>query len=253
MATKNIKTHIFACKLTSKITPAHITPFANLIAEHKRKLLDKEFLQKKAVASLFSDLLLRYVLSQFSVELARKAIIKRSSNGKPYLAGTGRGVHFSISHSYPWIICVVASSRVGSDIERERPLKKNIPQRFFTQNEQSLLSDNGLSSEQKKKLFFTLWTLKESFAKAQGTGIFKVLKNSEIRRIAKNKFVVVKNGKILRNYLLYSVKWEKSFYAGLCLKTKKLIFKPEMISVVKDSRVLNFTKNLTQSCCRIKK
>ncbi len=95
-------------------------------------------------------------------------------NGKLYIKAFPE---FNISHSGNYVVLAVAKQsktlNIGVDIEKDRGLV-NLSglQAYFTQEEQHFLD---LSSE-KSELFLKLWTRKEAFYKATGTGIY--FKNS---------------------------------------------------------------------------
>ncbi len=58
---------------------------------------------------------------------------------------------------------------VGVDIEKIRPIDFAIAERFFTASEYRLLMDTA--EQERLQLFYTLWTLKESYIKFVGKGL----------------------------------------------------------------------------------
>jgi 4'-phosphopantetheinyl transferase len=102
--------------------------------------------------------------------------IKRNENGKPIVYKEDDQVHpiqFNISHTKDaFVIAFVEGHHVGIDIESsksERPLSK-LAQRFFAPAEIEILLH--LSEEDKKNIFFKLWTLKEAMIKCLGVSLF---------------------------------------------------------------------------------
>lgn len=95
----------------------------------------------------------------------------RSESGKPYLP-RHRGWHFNISHSGSWLLFLLSDTGpVGVDIEvpeKTRPLLA-IARQYFSARELTHLET--LSQPQQEREFYRLWTLKEAFFKARGTGI----------------------------------------------------------------------------------
>ncbi|MBR4342501.1 MAG: 4'-phosphopantetheinyl transferase superfamily protein [Lachnospiraceae bacterium] len=90
-------------------------------------------------------------------------------NGKPYIEGHPE-LCFNISHSGDRVMCAFADVPVGCDVEFVEEGKKqtdSIAKRFFTENERRLIetqkSDDGI--------FYTIWTLKESYVKCIGEGL----------------------------------------------------------------------------------
>ncbi|NLP14240.1 MAG: 4'-phosphopantetheinyl transferase superfamily protein [Clostridium sp.] len=114
-----------------------------------------------------------------------KRLIKFAAgpNGKPYIDNEDN-FHFNISHSGDWVVCAVSYRPVGIDVERIKEIDFAIAKRFFSKEEaKDLFSKEG--EEEKKDYFFKLWTLKESYIKADGRGLslpldsfsFKIKKN----------------------------------------------------------------------------
>ena len=83
-------------------------------------------------------------------------------NGKPYLQGLP--VHFSLSHSGEFVLCAISEAAVGCDIQQIKSTDLRLARRYFTPEEIRL-------TESAPALFYRLWVLKESFGKAQGSGL----------------------------------------------------------------------------------
>jgi 4'-phosphopantetheinyl transferase len=121
--------------------------------------------------ALFSDLLLRSVLGK---ELGlEKVEIQRDAYGKPFCLGR----HFNLSHSEKVIVLVTDEEAVGIDVEFIRPLD-NLEEMadFLAESEkQDILSKSG---DERLKLFYEYWTLKESYVKALGEGLGRCFRAS---------------------------------------------------------------------------
>lgn len=87
--------------------------------------------------------------------------VQTGAHGKPYLPGAP-GFHFSIAHCGARVICAVADCPVGADLERERPLRRDIAPKICTPAEREAV--RGPSD------LFALWTGKEAAVKAVGLG-----------------------------------------------------------------------------------
>lgn len=99
--------------------------------------------------------------------------------GKPFLKNR-RDVYFSISHCSGGVSVSVSPSRTGIDIERIRPFSLPAAKRVFSQEELREILD----SDSPERSFFRLWTLKESYSKAIGTGLSYPLKGLHFTNIA---------------------------------------------------------------------
>jgi 4'-phosphopantetheinyl transferase len=95
--------------------------------------------------------------------------------GKPRLSGLhGTGPSFNLTHTDGLVACVIGPPDLALGIDAEavdRPLSDllAIARRFFSADEASALEAHAPSSRRVR--FAELWTLKEAFVKAVGTGL----------------------------------------------------------------------------------
>ena len=89
--------------------------------------------------------------------------------GKPHLAG-GRGPRFNLSYSGEVALVAVSLHEVGVDVERvDRPGALEAAAVACTPSEQAAL--DRLSAPERAAAFLRLWTMKEAYLKARGTGL----------------------------------------------------------------------------------
>ncbi|MEL6439424.1 MAG: 4'-phosphopantetheinyl transferase superfamily protein [Cyanobacteria bacterium J06621_8] len=101
--------------------------------------------------------------------------------GKPRLANSPTQLEFNLSHSQGYALYgFTYNSAIGVDLEQNRTMKDalNIAQRFFTPREYELLQNTPIANQQ--TVFFALWTAKEAYLKAVGTGLSGSLEQVEI-------------------------------------------------------------------------
>ncbi len=122
--------------------------------------------------SLLGESMCRSVLAQKLGQAPQKIDIIKSEKGKPYLVNN-RKTHFNLSHSGNWVVMAIHEGEVGIDVEKLRPIDYRIAQRFFSKEEFTML--DALTGKAKKRYFFTLWTIKESYLKYLGKGLTKAL------------------------------------------------------------------------------
>ena len=108
----------------------------------------------------------RQLLEEYSGQAAASFVIKRTPKGKPYAEGSP--LEFSLSHSGKWLLCAVGDQPLGVDIEVLRPRNLKVAERFFTPKEQAFLAPE---QEDAYLRFLQIWTAKEAYFKAIGTGI----------------------------------------------------------------------------------
>lgn len=89
--------------------------------------------------------------------------ILRDDMGKPYLEGVP--VHFNVSHSGVYMAIAVSKMPVGIDIQETREIKEGMFSKVVQPQESSLIGKD------RQRDFLRLWSLKESFVKAEGKGL----------------------------------------------------------------------------------
>lgn len=95
----------------------------------------------------------------------RDAHFSRGTLGKPALSGE---TPFNLSHAGDYAVLARSGEPVGVDLERIRPIDwRRISARYFHPEEQSFLQSSSYPLES----FFWIWTLKESYIKAEGGGL----------------------------------------------------------------------------------
>lgn len=121
--------------------------------------------------------------------------------GKPYIKENK--FYFNKSHTKNLCALIIDDKECGIDIEQIRKYNKKMANKILSNEEIKYIN-----SKNKKDYFFTLiWTLKESYLKALGTGINVPLKNISFVKNNKIRFKQKEyNFKIIRihNYIVTS-------------------------------------------------
>ncbi|NLT09753.1 MAG: 4'-phosphopantetheinyl transferase superfamily protein [Ruminococcus sp.] len=112
--------------------------------------------------------MLRECLRPYGIDYNDDTPVSRGKMGKPSLADRP-DVHFNLSHADGVTACIVSGRECGIDCEGVRPFRQNVIRRVFSEKEKQLFE--AAPEEEKNLLFFRLWTLKEAYVKAIGTGI----------------------------------------------------------------------------------
>ena len=138
--------------------------------ERKRKIMSLRPAESQR-QSLGVGILLFRAMEKYGLEPEGREI-RAGKFGKPYLPGAP-AFQFNLSHSGERVLCAVCDRPVGGDVERiERDLT-GLARRFFHPEEQAALA--AVPEEERNALFVRLWTRKESYLKAKGTGISESL------------------------------------------------------------------------------
>lgn len=113
---------------------------------------------------------LRHVLARYTSLCPSELIIRHGAFGKPALADID--LHFNVSHSAGWAMIAVSSVAVGVDVEllnRSNVDMWEIAPLLCDHIEQAELL--ALPPELRNKAMLRLWTRKEAYVKAIGTGL----------------------------------------------------------------------------------
>ena len=120
---------------------------------------------------LATRVLVRGVLARTLGRSPRELTFVENAHGRPSLEPPAEGVDFNASRSPAWVALVLTrGTACGIDVEDlQRRAGVDTVARAFAPEERALL-DRAPASE-RRRVFFELWTLKEAFLKARGTGI----------------------------------------------------------------------------------
>ena len=94
--------------------------------------------------------------------------IRTAPGGKPYFAD-GQ-LQFNISHSGEIVVCAFSCFPIGVDIETAHRDIRKIADRYYREDENTWINENGYSNEKA----ILLWSYKESYLKREGKGIGEI-------------------------------------------------------------------------------
>lgn len=152
-----------------------IYPVILAVPEKERDLIGRErvaFLSKHARSAL-----------EISAQKGNILLgdLKKDENGAPL---PFNGNHWSLTHKPNYVGGVIASSKVGIDIEEIRPCSAGLFKKTAGEGEWRL------SDMDPDTLFFRYWTAKETILKASGTGMRDLSKCRIVQIVDDNHLVV---------------------------------------------------------------
>ena len=126
--------------------------------------------------------ILRQLLGDYLTVAPHSLNFTYEPRGKPMLTKVNNtALQFNISHSREYALFGFTRRHlIGVDLEYRRSMPDclKIAQRFFSAKEFKMLKD--AAEDERAKLFFQLWTAKEAYLKALGTGLSVSLASVEI-------------------------------------------------------------------------
>lgn len=161
---------IYAAK-TYKIDSAGMEKLWCLLDSDRQRKVSALRNEKEKERSIFAGLLLRsaFLEAGYSEQEWQSVRIEKGAYGKPSIKEY-QDFHYSLSHSGEWIICSVDKKPVGADIQEMAPWKLQLAKRFYSKEEYNRLLEIQ-DQDQRTKMFYHMWSAKESAAKMTGIGI----------------------------------------------------------------------------------
>ncbi len=151
----------------------NMTRFIRYAGEERAAQINRLAMPDDRARALGAGLLLSFAMGKHGICLTDgNTVILYGKNGKPYIKG---GPEFNLSHSGTYAVCAVSSGQIGVDIQsRLRRISTAMIKRCFTENEN-------------KNDVFEMWSAKESYLKAIGTGITTELSRIEAVKQSDNR------------------------------------------------------------------
>lgn len=165
---------IYAIDTSKPEAEEHYESLVNQVSLEKQHKLERFLHREDALRGLYADVLLRWLacrqlkVSNASLQFTYNAF------GKPSLINAP-AFHFNVSHSGKWVVCAIDDHPLGIDIEQLRPIDFEVGRVCFSDTEYDALMRQDVDS--RLSYFYDLWTLKESFVKAEGQGLTLPLKS----------------------------------------------------------------------------
>lgn len=139
--------------------------YLNILPEWRRLKAEKCTVDKEKYRSIGTGLLLMYGCKYFGVNASNEEVVEKE-HGKPEFASGV--IKFNLSHSGKMAAGIFGETESGIDIQVIRPINGKIARRYFLPEEFDYVSDDSVKFNQ-------IWSLKESYLKAVGSGLTKSL------------------------------------------------------------------------------
>ncbi|WP_019507798.1 4'-phosphopantetheinyl transferase superfamily protein [Pleurocapsa sp. PCC 7319] len=169
--------------------------------------------------------ILRQLLGNYLQLSPDRIKFEYGDRGKPRLAASvvDGFLQFNVSHSEEYALYGFTHHHlIGVDLEYLRDMKDavKLAERFFSPREFELLA--AIDSEQQRKVFFKLWTAKEAYLKAIGTGLTNSLASIDISfdQTGNPKLLAIEGDlEATANWSMYPCVPEINYVATVAIKT----------------------------------
>ncbi len=222
--------NIFAVNFNDLADDEFINIDLSRISLNRRNQIERMKFRNNQKASFLAELLLYYYMK--NIAGMHNYTIIADNNGKPKFSNHPN-LHFNISHSGEWVVCAFSNSKIGIDLEKIKAADMEIAKRFFNSFEYANLTSTENISE-KNRLFYILWTLKESYLKNIGIGIKGL--TPQLRFELTNNIVCSLNNIIVdKNFYVANI--FNDYFLSVCYNKDEMI-EPNNLLHILDSRIL---------------
>ncbi|PEA12886.1 4'-phosphopantetheinyl transferase [Bacillus thuringiensis] len=164
---KNIESHLFK-------------QLSNLVSNEKKERMKRLLNSCDINRTLIGDLLIRSLICQKYKINNEEIRFIYNEYGKPFVENFS-DFHFNLSHSGEWVVCTTANFNVGIDIEKISEIEAlKLANEFFSEEE--FYDISNINSDEQINYFYDLWTLKESYIKTIGKGLYIPLNSFSIKK-----------------------------------------------------------------------
>ena len=181
--------------------------------------------------SLIANLMVRQFYSKQLKVNWKEIEFDYNEHDKPSLRNI-KEQFFNISHSGNQVVVAFSNKELGIDVEKVKGDRRKIAKRFFTPSE--IEDMEALKIEEKQvQYFYQLWTLKESYMKAIGSGMTMSLSSFAFKR-EMNEFKLAFSS-LDMDWHFHSPKWAEGYYLSVCSKhsDSPKVEKKELSDIIK--------------------
>lgn len=188
-----------------------IESLTKLVSDERRERIKRFVFQKDAIRSLLGEIIARYAVSRHLDCKSSEINFSVDSFNKPFL-DKADSIYFNISHSGNWVVCAISNNPVGIDVEIIKETDFEIAKRFFAKDEYEKIMNQPIDN--RTKYFYLMWTLKESYIKADGRGLSLPLDSFSI--MINNDTITLSTGNELTNCHFKQFEIDDSHIVSVC-------------------------------------
>jgi 4'-phosphopantetheinyl transferase len=165
--------HVWYVRSDEVRDPATFRRYAAMMTPEERTRHDRFVRDRDRHLFLVTRGTIRSLIARYLGVDPAESVFRPDSYGRPFLSHPAdAALSFNISHTKGLVACAIAREpEIGVDVEdTERPARLHLVRRFFSPEEADAL--DALPDGDKAGRFYEYWTLKESYIKARGMGMW---------------------------------------------------------------------------------
>ena len=203
--------NVYFLKLDFNINEHDLLMLEKTISTQRVEYAKQYHQREDYIRSLLSSALLFHALDKYGID-KKDIIIEKSPRGKPFLKNF-KNIDFNITHSGDWVACAIDSNSIGIDIEQIKDIDLTDFKEILTNKETDYI-------DKKLENFYQIWTLKESFLKALGIGVYKPLSSFTIQPYDKHYARVFQDDNVEKQWYFYNFKLDEKHSCSICSQSK---------------------------------
>ncbi|MBE5929222.1 MAG: 4'-phosphopantetheinyl transferase superfamily protein [Lachnospiraceae bacterium] len=164
----------YICNIEKINNVNDISRLTDIISFERKEFIKKLRFDKDKIRSILAEVILRYALWDNYGLTSEEILIEKTEYEKPYLKKYPN-IHFNLSHSGEWVVCCVGDVSLGIDVEKMEDIDLDIMNDIFAKDEINYVMSH--SDKGRLRMFYNIWTLKESYTKNTGEGLNASLKD----------------------------------------------------------------------------
>lgn len=206
---------LYLCELPKERNQIVLEKLLPHMSYEKQERIKKIVKINDAYRTLLGELLVRFALYKRYGSVPEQLEFDKNFYGKPFLCQYPF-FHYNVSHSGDWVACVVHNKRIGVDIEKILPFDWQMAKGFFTRGEYWDLLN---TKKERNTFFYDIWTLKESYVKAQGRGLSIPLNSFSVRKHTSDRITLtdMKTGKVITDFTCKQYKLNNQYRLSVCV------------------------------------
>jgi len=219
-----MRCQVYTVKIPPNITENDIKKLLPYVSPQRAEKIKRLAVLNDKALSLYAELLLRHIIADKLKISGSQINFGASQYGKPYLVGINK-YKFNISHSLDYVACAVADCEVGVDIQRLQKADILTAKHIFSAEEYGRFLK--LPQSRRDKEFFKLWTIKESYLKAIGTGFFTEPKSFSAIKNFMGKYKLISQNNAVFFFKTYNI--DNSYMLSVCSVKNSFCNKPAKV------------------------